>query len=149
MANTNADDSMGVAVEVSIPGANENDILDIENDSDFPSPAEINVARSRPPSRPLEAYEAQLAGTPRTAATIAFDAVHPSSMGRLAADIAITYDDCLDGSPFHSPLSTIFEIAKDGSRQPFYSPISIIILITSKGDSRQPLPLPFPRFCGI
>ncbi len=71
MANTNADDSMGVAVEISIPGANENDILDIENDSDFPSPAEINVARFRPPSRPLEAYEAQLAGTPLSAGTIA------------------------------------------------------------------------------
>jgi hypothetical protein len=56
MADINADDSMGVTVEVSIPGANENGISDIENDSDFPFPAEINVARSRSPSRPLEVY---------------------------------------------------------------------------------------------
>ncbi len=77
MADTNADDFMGVAVEVSIPGANDNDISDIKNDSDFPSPVEINAARSRAPSRPLEAYEAQLAGTPRSAATISFDAVAP------------------------------------------------------------------------
>ena len=46
MADTNADDSMGVAVEVSIPGANENDISDIEND-DFPTPAEVNASLYR------------------------------------------------------------------------------------------------------
>ena len=77
MADTNADNSMGVAVEVSIPGANDNDISNIENDSDFPAPVKINVARSRAPHNTLEVYEAQLAGTPRSAATIAFDAVVP------------------------------------------------------------------------
>jgi hypothetical protein len=35
MADINADDSMGVAVEVSIPDTNDNDISDFENDSDF------------------------------------------------------------------------------------------------------------------
>ena len=77
MADTNVDDSMGVAVEVSIPGANDHDISDIENDSDVPTPAEINVAQLAGTARPPKAYVPQLAGTTRSAATIAFDALAP------------------------------------------------------------------------
>ena len=43
MAATNADDSMGVAVET--PNGEENDISDIENEIDYPSPAEVNASR--------------------------------------------------------------------------------------------------------
>ena len=109
MANTKADDSTGVAVEVSIPGANDNDISDIENDSDFPSPAEINGARSRAPSRPLDAYEVQLAGSPRSAATIAFDAVAPDfdasindvpPLRRPSTDTSAGDDDARTRSPW-------------------------------------------------
>ncbi len=77
MAETNADDSMGVVVEVSIPGVDDIDISDIDNDADFPSAAEINVAQLAGTTTPPEAYVAQLAGTPRSAATIAFDALAP------------------------------------------------------------------------
>jgi hypothetical protein len=35
---------MGVVAEVSIPGASDNDISDIDNDADFPYAAEINAA---------------------------------------------------------------------------------------------------------
>ena len=77
MAETNADDSMGVVVEVSIPGAYDNDISDIDNDADFLFAAEINAAQLAGTPRPSEAYVAQLAGTPRSAATIAFDALAP------------------------------------------------------------------------
>ena len=65
---------MGVAVGVSIPGANEIDISDIEND-DFPSPAEVNAALYRTPSMPLDALNAQFAGTQRNAAATPIDAV--------------------------------------------------------------------------
>ena len=74
MAKTNADDSMGVVAEVSIPGAGDIDISDIDNDADFPSAAEINAAQLAGTTRPPEAYVAQFAGTPRSAATITFDA---------------------------------------------------------------------------
>ena len=47
---------MGVVVEVSIPGADDDDISDIENVADFPSPAEINAAHSRPSSWPLATH---------------------------------------------------------------------------------------------
>ena len=77
MAAANEDDSMGVAVEVSIPDANDDDISDIENDFVYPSQAEINVARTRPLAWLLEAHAAQLAGTSRSAATTADDAVAP------------------------------------------------------------------------
>jgi hypothetical protein len=80
MADTNDDDSMGVAAEVSIPGASENEISDIENDTDFPTPAEVNAFRFPPSALPIEAHDAQLAVTPRSsAATIAFDAAVSSS----------------------------------------------------------------------
>ena len=51
MAFANVDDSMGVAVEVPIVGANaeEEDIFNIENDIDYPFHAEVNVARTRMP----------------------------------------------------------------------------------------------------
>ena len=77
MTSTHVDDSMGVAVEVSIPDANEDDISDIENDFEYPSQAEINDARTRPPAWLLEAHEAQLAGTSHSAATTTDDAVAP------------------------------------------------------------------------
>jgi len=43
---------MGVAVEVPVVVANaeEEDISDIENEIDYPSHAEVNDARTRPPS---------------------------------------------------------------------------------------------------
>ncbi len=47
MAATNADDSMGVDVET--PNAEENDISDIENEIDYPSPAEVNAERDAYP----------------------------------------------------------------------------------------------------
>jgi len=77
MADTNEDDSMGVAAEVSIPGASETKISDIENDIDFPTPSEVTVVWFSPSALPIEAHDAQLAGTPRSAATIAFDALAP------------------------------------------------------------------------
>ena len=55
MADTNEDDSMGVAAEVSIPGASENEISDIENDTDFPTPAEVTAVRFPPSALPIEA----------------------------------------------------------------------------------------------
>ncbi len=48
MAATNADDSMGVAVET--PNAEENVISDIENEIDYPSSEEVNDARVTYPS---------------------------------------------------------------------------------------------------
>jgi hypothetical protein len=116
--NTNADDSMGVVVEVSIPGANDNDISDIVNDSDFPTPAEMNVARLEGTARPLEAYEAQFAGTPRSAATIAFDALAPgftasiheaAPLGQPSADTSAGDDSARIRSPWlGETLDTLF-----------------------------------------
>ena len=59
MAATNADDSMGVDVET--PNAEENDISDIENEFDYPSPAEVNVARAAYPSWLVDARNAKSA----------------------------------------------------------------------------------------
>ncbi len=53
MAETNADDSMGVGVEVSVPGADDIDISDIDSDADFPSTAEINAAQLAGTARPF------------------------------------------------------------------------------------------------
>jgi hypothetical protein len=51
MAAANADDSTGDAVEVPEVGANakEEEISDIENEIDYPSQAEVDDARTRPP----------------------------------------------------------------------------------------------------
>jgi hypothetical protein len=102
-------DSMGVAVEVSISGANKNDISDIENDTDFSSPAEVNVARCRVPSMPLETLNAQFAGTQRNAAAIALDAVVPiiaafinevPPMRRPSADTSAENEDAHTHAPW-------------------------------------------------
>ena len=65
MAATNADDYMGVAVEtpnaddsmvvaVETPNAEENDIFDLKNEIEYPSQAELNVARVAYPSRAVD-----------------------------------------------------------------------------------------------
>jgi hypothetical protein len=60
MAATNADDSMGVAVET--PNAEEDDISDIENEFDYPSPAEVNVACVAYPSWLVDTRNEKSAG---------------------------------------------------------------------------------------
>ena len=66
MASTNADDYMGVAVEtpnaldsmgvaVETSDAEENDIYDVENEIDYPSQAEVDVARVVYPSWAVDA----------------------------------------------------------------------------------------------
>ena len=64
MAATNADECMGVAVET--PNAEENDISDIENESDYPSPAEVHVARVSCISCGGQRYAQRDKGSPRT-----------------------------------------------------------------------------------
>jgi len=53
---------MGVAVE--IPNAVEDDISDLENEIDYPSHAEVNVARIAQPSWLVDAHYAELTGPP-------------------------------------------------------------------------------------
>ena len=62
MAATNADNSMGVAVET--PLAEENNISDIENEIDYPSHAEVNVARVAYPSWAINTRNVEFAGPP-------------------------------------------------------------------------------------
>ena len=62
IAATNADDSMGVAVE--IPNAVEDDIYDFENEIDYPSQSEVNVARIANPSWLVDARNEELGGPP-------------------------------------------------------------------------------------
>ncbi len=68
MAATNADDSMGVAVET--PLAEENDISDIENEIDYPSHAEVNAARAAYPFwAAVDTRNVEFAGPPRYVST--------------------------------------------------------------------------------
>ena len=60
MATTNADDSMGVAVET--PNDEENDISDIESEIDYPSPAKLNATRVAYPSWLTDTHNAKCAG---------------------------------------------------------------------------------------
>ncbi len=69
MAATNADDSMGVAVET--PLAEENDISDMENEIDYPSHAEVNVARVAYPSRAVDTRNVEFASPPHQIPTTA------------------------------------------------------------------------------
>ena len=62
MAATNADDSMGVAVET--PLAEENDIFNIENEIDYPSQAEVNAARVPYPSWAVDTRNVEFVGPP-------------------------------------------------------------------------------------
>ena len=69
MAATNADDSMGVAVET--PIAEKNNISDIENEIDYPSQAEANVARVAHPSWANDTRNVESASPPHQVSTTA------------------------------------------------------------------------------
>jgi hypothetical protein len=69
MAATNADDSMGVVVET--PLAEEKDISDIENEIDYPSQVEVNVARVAYPSWAVDTRNVESAGPSHQLPTIA------------------------------------------------------------------------------
>jgi len=69
MADTNADDSMGVAVET--PLAEDNDIFDIENEIDYPSQAEVDAARVSYPSLAIDTRNLDSAGPPHQVSSTA------------------------------------------------------------------------------
>jgi len=62
MAATNADDSMGFAVEATL--AEDNDISDIENEIDYPSQAKVDVARVAYPSWAIDTRNVEFASLP-------------------------------------------------------------------------------------
>jgi hypothetical protein len=70
MVFVNSNDSMGVDVEVSVVGANakEGEICDIENEIDYPSQAEVDVARISCPHWLVETLDAQFASPSRLVA---------------------------------------------------------------------------------
>ncbi len=61
MAATKVDDSMGFVVEVPIVGAiaEEDEISDVKYEINYPSQAEVNVARTRPPTWLVDTREAE------------------------------------------------------------------------------------------
>ena len=79
MAAANADDSMGVAVEVRIVGANAEDeeISDIENEINYPSHAEVDSTRTTRPSWLLDTRNAKFAGPSRSVAATAAGTLAP------------------------------------------------------------------------
>jgi hypothetical protein len=69
MAVINADDLMGVTVEN--PIAERNDISDLENEIDYPSQKEVNVARVDYPSWAVDTRNVESTGPPHQVSTTA------------------------------------------------------------------------------
>jgi len=69
MAATNADDSMGGAVET--PIAEENEISDIENDIGYPTQAKVDDARVAYPSWLIDTRNAESESPPHQVSTTA------------------------------------------------------------------------------
>jgi hypothetical protein len=81
MTATNVDDSMGVAME--IPNAVEDDISDLENKIDYPSQAEVNVARIAHPSWLVDARNVVSACPPHQVATTADGSLAPHDIASI------------------------------------------------------------------